>query len=526
MTNVTMSNPDPTVLQEYADNRGLVLRVDRAKGIIAGVKLLGTVSRKGREYPQEVMARALPLYEGMRVNVDHVDPGQRRSLRDRIGLVKNVTLKEDGLYGDFHFNPKHALAEQIAWDAENAPQNLGFSHDTRGASVNRGGKVVVESIDQVLSVDLVANPATTTGLFEDEAGSGEQGVRRIANPSYTPRSEFPAPRPLLPAFAGWQDPHHALSPPAGDTTQESTAMEIKDLTLEQLKKDRPDLVVALQESLEKSDELKALQEELATLTAEKAARDLQESIAGELQAAGLDPANKTHCSAVFLEDLRSTVEPARRKAKIDDRKALVAARPAAVPTSASPLQESHDAAVIPPATAPLSQRLARFYETAPMTWSIRQYLDYPPDQFTTLFVQAWTDVAIDGGLGGIGVLTTDYAGNLGDPLQPPMALVYRNGALWNGVINITRKNVGNFSLDLSFTNAADPTQNWALGDHGEIHVFWQASDSDPNGPLGGGPQWFCAIYYWLVDKPGYEIYEKVGSPVNITTENTIIRSNS
>jgi hypothetical protein len=32
----------------------------------------------------------------MRVNVDHVDPGQRRSLRDRLGLVKNVTLKEDG----------------------------------------------------------------------------------------------------------------------------------------------------------------------------------------------------------------------------------------------------------------------------------------------------------------------------------------------------------------------------------------------------------------------------------------------
>ena len=83
------------------------------------------------------MAKALPLYEGMRVNVDHVDPGQRRSLRDRIGLIKNVTLKEDGLYGDFHFNPKHALAEQIAWDAENAPQNLGFSHDTRGGTAKR-----------------------------------------------------------------------------------------------------------------------------------------------------------------------------------------------------------------------------------------------------------------------------------------------------------------------------------------------------------------------------------------------------
>jgi hypothetical protein len=123
------------------------------------------------------MAKALPLYEGMRVNVDHVDPGQRRSLRDRIGLIKNVTLKEDGLYGDFHFNPKHALAEQIAWDAENAPQNLGFSHDTRGDARNVGGKVMVESIDKVLSVDLVANPATTTGLFEDEAEGREQGAQ-------------------------------------------------------------------------------------------------------------------------------------------------------------------------------------------------------------------------------------------------------------------------------------------------------------------------------------------------------------
>ena len=64
--------------------------MDRARGIITGVKLLGRVSKKGREYPPAVMAKALPLYEGMRVNVNHVDPGQRRSLRDRMGLVQNV----------------------------------------------------------------------------------------------------------------------------------------------------------------------------------------------------------------------------------------------------------------------------------------------------------------------------------------------------------------------------------------------------------------------------------------------------
>ena len=48
------------VLQEYSDNRGLALRVDRQQGVIAGVKLLGTTSKKGRHYPKEVMARACP----------------------------------------------------------------------------------------------------------------------------------------------------------------------------------------------------------------------------------------------------------------------------------------------------------------------------------------------------------------------------------------------------------------------------------------------------------------------------------
>ena len=128
-------------------------------------------------------------------------------------------------------------------------------------------------------------------------------------------------------LAGWQDSISALSPPADDTeTKESTDMDWKDIDLDGLKQNRPELLTALQESFEKGDELKAIQEELKTLKAEKADRELQEAIAGELTAAGLDPANKTHCSEVFLEDLRTTADAARRKAKIDDRKALVGRR--------------------------------------------------------------------------------------------------------------------------------------------------------------------------------------------------------
>ena len=315
-----------TVLQEYSDNHGVALRVDRVAGIIPGVKLLGAVSKKGRVYPQEVMAKALPMYEGMVVNIDHVDPGQRRSLRDRIGLVKNVTLKEDGLYGDFHFNPKHELAEQIAWDAENAPQKLGFSHDTRGNSRNVNGRVVVESIDKVLSMDLVANPATTGGLFESSD----------------------------------------IDPPQ---TQQEEGMDLSKLTLQELRESRDDLVKTILTEADEGKRIKALEDEKKILQetidgykTKEAQHALQEAIAGELKAAGLDPANKTHCSEVFLEDLHATADPVKRKAKIDDRKGLLgAARPATPPHSAAPLQEDAGGlAGIPSATVPLAQRIKRF----------------------------------------------------------------------------------------------------------------------------------------------------------------------
>lgn len=164
----TATLEQPGVLREYASNAGVRLHVDRAASAIRGVKLLGTVSANGRDYPLEVIRKALPLYEGRVVNIDHVDSaaGERRSYRDRIGCVRGVHLREDGLYGNFFFNPKHALAEQLIWDAENNPSAVGFSHDSRGPSKMRGGRVVVESIDKVLSVDLVANPATTSGLYE------------------------------------------------------------------------------------------------------------------------------------------------------------------------------------------------------------------------------------------------------------------------------------------------------------------------------------------------------------------------
>lgn len=157
-------------LQEYADSRGIAVRVDRRQGVIRGVKILGLESRNGRTYRPEALADAVPLYEGAKVNVNHLKENLSgpRDYRDRIGVIRGVAARPEGLFADFHFNPKHALAEQLIWDAEHAPENVGFSHNVEARTGRQGDRVVVEAILRVESVDLVADPATTRGLFESQ----------------------------------------------------------------------------------------------------------------------------------------------------------------------------------------------------------------------------------------------------------------------------------------------------------------------------------------------------------------------
>jgi hypothetical protein len=157
------------LLQEFCDSRGLALRVDRGGGLIRGIKVLGLVSRNSREYLPDALERAAKLYEGAKVNVNHPKghPLAPRDYQERIGVIRNVENRPgQGLFADFHFNPKHYLSEQLIWDAEHAPENVGFSHNVQARTSRRGETTLVEEILHVHSVDLVADPATTRGLFE------------------------------------------------------------------------------------------------------------------------------------------------------------------------------------------------------------------------------------------------------------------------------------------------------------------------------------------------------------------------
>lgn len=144
--------------------------VDTENFVIKHVKLIGPISRNGRVYPPEVLKKAAPLYEGATVYQGHPsDANQRRSSTygEGMGLVRSPAFEGDSLYGDVHLNPEHPRSKQAIWDAKNSTK-VGLSHHADLITTKRDGKVYVESIEAVHSVDIVNRPATTKNFFESE----------------------------------------------------------------------------------------------------------------------------------------------------------------------------------------------------------------------------------------------------------------------------------------------------------------------------------------------------------------------
>jgi hypothetical protein len=198
------------------------LRVDRGLGVIRDVKVLGHASANGRRYTRDALSKALPLYQGTRVYVDHppaARPHQRR-LADGFGRLQNVRETDDGLFADLYYLKSHPLADLTAEAAERMPETLGLSHNAVGRVRQDGELTIVEEILQVRSVDLVGDPATTSGLFEEKEeremsettrrGAGPEGRtaaigERVETPRPVVRSQGPAREAAEPGRVDWKD---------------------------------------------------------------------------------------------------------------------------------------------------------------------------------------------------------------------------------------------------------------------------------------------------------------------------------
>ena len=156
---------EDSAVEELEDGGGTMVR---------GMKLLGLESKNGRTYDTHgVRSTGSDRLTGARVFLNH--PAQATDARryeDQIGSVVSARYREgQGHFGDVRFNPKPAVYEQLMWDIRNNPSGLGMSINA-SLKVNRrrdsAGRIVVEGIHSIRSVDIVTHPATTNGVFEHE----------------------------------------------------------------------------------------------------------------------------------------------------------------------------------------------------------------------------------------------------------------------------------------------------------------------------------------------------------------------
>lgn len=143
-------------------------RIDPDAGVIRGVKVLGLESANGRKYLPDAIKKAVKLYEGAPVRTDHpARAGDGRKSAEVFGWLQDARVAEDGcLYADLYVLTKHERAACVFEAAAKNPKLYGLSHNIACESKREGQIDVISEITEVFSVDLVADPATTNGLFE------------------------------------------------------------------------------------------------------------------------------------------------------------------------------------------------------------------------------------------------------------------------------------------------------------------------------------------------------------------------
>jgi hypothetical protein len=270
--------------------QGEVLReaqIDREGSRIANVKLLGAVSKNGRRYSSQALDDAKVLFEGARFFLDHPTEQELRatqgvrSVKDLAGKVIGVRRIGEEVRGDLQILNREPTKSLIFSLAEQMPELVGNSWRGDGKVRQENGTQIVEGLTKVHAIELVTEPATATTLFESVDNDG--------------------------------------------------STQMKDVTIEKLKTERPDLVQSLHEQFEAerkgSDETeqlkkdnKALKEENDQFKVKQQEGERDTMIADKLKTAKLP-------DRVVTDTFRTQLKEAKDEAAIDaliaDRKALV-----------------------------------------------------------------------------------------------------------------------------------------------------------------------------------------------------------
>jgi len=248
------------------------------ENVIENVHVCGLKSKNGYAYTESSLSEALTMYDGIPSYINH---SHTRRMEDKIGIITEPFYKEgSGVWAKkLTLNPKHSEFANIMWWMENGPKHIGLSHVV-AADMNKE-KTAITKIHAVEAADIVASPATVGGLFESSKDNLDL-YNKLVELGLTP------------------------SP----IQKEEYTMEFKDITLESLTANRPELVKAISESAKESEKV-----------ASKAAIDA--AIAAERKlSATLGEFTKEQRSEVFESQLRNATDAKAYDALVADRKAV------------------------------------------------------------------------------------------------------------------------------------------------------------------------------------------------------------
>ena len=140
-------------------------------------------SKNRRRYPEAVLKKAAPLFEGARVlarsDEDHIE-GKNKSIEKIVGWLSEVTYGRGAIRGTFNVLPNAQWLKDMLVGAWNSGKKdlvgLSIVAEGHGKAVKEGGEslVEVESITKVSSVDLVFDPAAGGGLVKLVAAIGKE----------------------------------------------------------------------------------------------------------------------------------------------------------------------------------------------------------------------------------------------------------------------------------------------------------------------------------------------------------------
>jgi hypothetical protein len=156
------------------------LVIDEVNGVIKGARICGRYSTnchgqkgvtEGTEYTPAAMKADFANYDGLTIYCDHDRKGNGRSVREPFGVIRHPSFdaQESCVRGDIQYYKSHDMAPRVIEDIRRGMGRYGLSHHAPNASGRvEKGWLLVESLGQPKSVDLVVDAATNRNLWESK----------------------------------------------------------------------------------------------------------------------------------------------------------------------------------------------------------------------------------------------------------------------------------------------------------------------------------------------------------------------